>query len=95
MLEDGVKFQDIWEHYDFDAEVDTDCPEGLSGPYFTGQSNRHECLKLKTGMAKAAAFLETSRYAAYVGATYEWRKMEGGWKGRLSCLVVELRRGEE
>ena len=36
-----------------------------------------ECLKVRSGMEKAAAFLETSRYAGIVGATTEWEKMEG------------------
>ena len=36
-----------------------------------------ECLQLKPGMEKAAAFLETRRYAAYVGATTELEKFEG------------------
>ncbi|GAA3334380.1 hypothetical protein GCM10020331_102110 [Ectobacillus funiculus] len=37
-----------------------------------------EWLKVKLGMEKkAAAFLETHRYAAYVGATVEFNKMEG------------------
>ncbi len=36
-----------------------------------------ECLKLKPGMEKAAAFLESRRYAAYLGATTEFRKTEG------------------
>ncbi|HEX5278078.1 MAG TPA: alkaline phosphatase PhoX, partial [Fluviicoccus sp.] len=36
-----------------------------------------EWLKLKPGMEKAAAFLETHRYAAYVGASLGFTKMEG------------------
>ncbi len=36
-----------------------------------------EWLRLKSGMDQAAAFLETRRYAAYLGATSEWTKMEG------------------
>ncbi len=36
-----------------------------------------EWLRLKPGMAQAAAFLETRRYAVYLGATSEWTKMEG------------------
>ena len=34
-------------------------------------------LKLKPGKEKAAAFLETRRYAAMLGATTEFNKMEG------------------
>lgn len=36
-----------------------------------------EYLRLKPGMEQAAAFLETRRYAAYVGATTEFEKFEG------------------
>ena len=36
-----------------------------------------EWMKLKPGMEKAAAFLETHRYAAYVGASMGFTKMEG------------------
>src|SRR3989344_704911 len=36
-----------------------------------------EYLKVKPGMEKAAAFLETRRYAAILGATTEFEKMEG------------------
>ena len=77
MIDDGVKFDDIFEWYDYDTATDTACPEGMKGPYYTDQAGRHECLRLRSGMEKAAAYLETGRYAAYKGATYEWRKMEG------------------
>ncbi|WP_130411610.1 PhoX family protein [Fluviicoccus keumensis] len=40
-------------------------------------SGKAEWLKLKPGMEKAAAFLETHRYAAYVGASLGFTKMEG------------------
>jgi len=36
-----------------------------------------ECLKLNEKMEQAAAFLETRRYAAYLGATSESEKFEG------------------
>ena len=36
-----------------------------------------EWLRVKPGMQKAAAFLETRRYAALLGATTEFAKMEG------------------
>jgi hypothetical protein len=36
-----------------------------------------EWIKLKPGMEKAAAFLETHRYAAFVGASMGFTKMEG------------------
>ncbi len=40
-------------------------------------STADECLKVKGGQAKAAAFLEARRYAALQGATTEFTKMEG------------------
>jgi secreted PhoX family phosphatase len=40
-------------------------------------SGRTEWIKLKPGMEKAAAFLETHRYAALVGASLGFTKMEG------------------
>jgi secreted PhoX family phosphatase len=36
-----------------------------------------EWIKIKSGMDKAAAFLETHRYASYVGASMAFSKMEG------------------
>lgn len=35
------------------------------------------CLKLRKGQERAAAFLESRKYAAYLGATMEFRKEEG------------------
>jgi len=43
----------------------------------TSGKTRLEYLLLKPGMEKAAAFLETRRYAALLGATTEFTKMEG------------------
>jgi secreted PhoX family phosphatase len=40
-------------------------------------NGRAEWIKLNAGMEKAAAFLETHRYAAYVGASLGFTKMEG------------------
>ncbi len=50
-----------------------------SDPSFrkTTSNGRTEWLRLKPGMEKAAAFLETHRYAAYVGASMGFSKMEG------------------
>jgi len=45
--------------------------------YHRHTKGKAEWLRLKTGMSQAAAFLETRRYAAYLGATSEWTKMEG------------------
>lgn len=40
-------------------------------------NGKTEWIKLKPGMEKAAAFLETHRYAAFVGASLGFSKMEG------------------
>lgn len=65
----GIKFSDIFEI----ASQDT--------PGFTKiktyPSGKVEWLKVKPGMEKAAAFLESRRYGAIKGATAEFNKMEG------------------
>ncbi len=70
MVDAGIKFSDIFE------------TAAASAPGFTTIKAGHnkglvEYLKLKPGMEQAAAFLETRRYAAYVGATTEFEKFEG------------------
>jgi len=45
--------------------------------YHRHTKGKAEWLRLKLGMAQAAAFLETRRYAVWLGATSEWTKMEG------------------
>jgi uncharacterized protein len=42
-----------------------------------GVGGKFEWVRLKPGMEKAAAFLETHRYAAFVGASMGFTKMEG------------------
>jgi len=42
-----------------------------------GSGHTREYLRLKPGMEKAAAFLESRRYAAYLGATSEFSSEEG------------------
>ena len=41
------------------------------------EDSETECIKLKSGKEKMAAFLETRKYAAYKDATIEFRKEEG------------------
>jgi uncharacterized protein len=70
MVDNGIKFSDIFE------------TSKVAAPGFTTIKAGHnkglvEYLKLKPGMETAAAFLETRRYAAYVGATTEFEKFEG------------------
>jgi len=45
--------------------------------YHRHTKDKAEWLRLRPGMGQAAAFLETRRYAALLGATSEWTKMEG------------------
>lgn len=74
IIDKGIKFSDIFE-------VSNEPKEGFTPvKQYSGQSANYgkiEYLKLKPGMEKAAAFLETRRYAAMLGATSEFNKMEG------------------
>lgn len=67
---DNIKFSDIF--FVSDTAVD-----GYIKVVAGHEKAKTEWLKLKPGMEKAAAFLETRRYAGYVGATTEFEKMEG------------------
>ncbi len=70
MVDGGIKFSDIFETSPVAAAGFTTIKAGHS-------KGLVEYLKVKPGMEKAAAFLETRRYAAYVGATTEFEKFEG------------------
>lgn len=67
-VDSGIKFSDIFEV----SNVDPNDPSYTKVLTYTGT----EWLKLKPGMEQAAAFLETRRYAALMGATIEFSKME-------------------
>ncbi|WP_312755777.1 alkaline phosphatase PhoX [Rummeliibacillus suwonensis] len=67
LIDSGIKFSDIFETSDTEKE----------GFKKIKQYGKTEFLKLKPGMEKAAALLESRRYAAYVDATTEFNKMEG------------------
>lgn len=74
-LADTVTFSDIFDYLTPDAVAG-----GADTTGYTAIKAGHtgvEYLKLKSGMEKAAAFLEPRRYAAMKGATTEWNKMEG------------------
>lgn len=83
LIDNGIKFSDIFDVASKDEY--TANPSAYPGfrPVFvyTGSdgtdSNKLTYLRVKPGMDKAAAFLETRRYAAYLGATTEFTKMEG------------------
>ncbi len=68
LIDGGIKFSDI-----FDVSL-TD-PLDASYTKVTTYMGT-EWLRLKEGMEQAAAFLETRRYAALLGATTEFSKME-------------------
>ncbi|MDG4596578.1 MAG: DUF839 domain-containing protein [Candidatus Contendobacter sp.] len=71
-LANSLKFNDI---FDAVAPSEGQCPAGYKR--VRAGSSSDECLVLKPGMEKAAAFLETRRYTALLGGTTEWTKMEG------------------
>jgi len=73
LVDSKMKLTDI-----FDIEETDDngtCTTAGFTPVF--EDSGFECLKLKSGKEKAAAFLETRKYAAYKDATIEFRKEEG------------------
>jgi len=74
IIDSGVTFDKIWDAVPFDTDTKT-CPEGYK--HIRAGSTADECIKLKDGMEKAAAFIETRRYIAYRGGTTEFNKMEG------------------
>ncbi len=69
LVDGGIKFSQIFEV----ANADPGDASFKKVKTYMGT----EWLKLKPGMEKAAAFLETRRYAALLGATTEFSKMEG------------------
>jgi uncharacterized protein len=76
MIDKGIKFSDIFEVSDVPKEGFVAVKQ-YSGQGKGANYGKVEYLKLKPGMEKAAAFLETRRYAAMLGATSEFNKMEG------------------
>ncbi|MCB1383268.1 MAG: DUF839 domain-containing protein [Notoacmeibacter sp.] len=72
LIEGGVTFSQIFETGDM--ADDGSCAQGFMASNAEG---RAECLKVRDGMEMAASRLETRRYASMMGATTEFRKMEG------------------
>lgn len=68
-IDKGTKFSDIFET----ADVPTPGFKAVK----TAASKKVEYLKLKPGKEEEAAFLESRRYGALLGATSEFNKMEG------------------
>lgn len=71
-IEGGTTFSDI-----FEAQAPADDGQCADGFTSVNTTDGHECLKLKPGMRAIASRLEARRYAAYMGATTEFRKEEG------------------
>lgn len=74
LVDKGTKFTDIWDAKPFDSTAKS-CPAGYK--HIRAGSTTDECIALKPGMEKAAAFIETRRYIAYLGGTTEFNKYEG------------------
>ncbi|WP_292662130.1 alkaline phosphatase PhoX [Nitratifractor sp.] len=87
-------FNDIFETAK--PQENGNCPAGFAS---VNTRTGHECLKVKPGMDKAAAFLESRRYAALKGATTEFRKMEGlsydPDQKRLYVAISQIAKGME
>jgi secreted PhoX family phosphatase len=82
LIQSGIKFSDIFQVATQGEVMENPGAFGDFKPVYvypgTGKESAHlEYLKLNAGMEKAAAFLESRRYAAMLGATTEFTKMEG------------------
>jgi len=70
-------FADIFEVSDVDPTIADPARTGFVKVKAGHGTGKVEWLKLKSGKERQAAFLETRRYAAYLGATVEFEKFEG------------------
>ncbi len=81
LVASGIRFSDIFEVASNTAYRANPAAYAGFKPVYTytgtGGSTALEYLKLKHGMEQAAAFLETRRFAAFLGATTEFTRMEG------------------
>lgn len=75
LIDAGTRFSDIFEIEG--QAADGTCPSAASGFRAINIDTGRECLRLRSGQELAASRLESRRYAAYVGATTEFRKSEG------------------
>jgi uncharacterized protein len=96
-LDAKVQFDDMFETAD---PVGAGCPDGFTSTNSGHGSPYHECLKLTQYGAEnleVVSRLETRRYAAYMGATTEWRKMEGitfdAKRNKLYLAISEINKG--
>ncbi len=94
LIDSGTTFNDI-----FDRQEPAEGGGCAAGYTEVNHTYGHECLMLKPGMEVAASRLETRRYAAMLGGTTEWRKMEGITfdpdHNRLYLAMSEIARGME
>ncbi len=74
IIDTGITFDDIFESTTSEATPDW---EAKGFKRIRAGHSGDEFLKLKEGKEQAAAFLESRRYAALLGATTEFNKMEG------------------
>jgi Tol biopolymer transport system component/secreted PhoX family phosphatase len=92
----GTTFSNIFDTVD---PVNDVCPDGYTSINAGHGGGNHQCLQVKPGMELAASRLETRRYAAMMGATTEWRKMEGITyntdTGQLYIAMSEIGKGME
>jgi len=72
-IDGGVKFSDLFSTAD--VQENGECPPSFTSVNQGGDGQ--ECLALVDGAGDLAAYLETRRYAAYLGATTEASKWEG------------------
>lgn len=89
-----VTFADLFEKQpkgDSEGSGTGRCGEGFTS--INAYNAKHECLRLRPGMEKAASRLETRRYAALLGATTEFSKEEGiTFAPELNTLYVAMSR---
>lgn len=81
------KFSDVFETIEGNSATGA-CPTGFKATWLPNNFG-FECLKLKTGMETHAAFFETRRYSAYMGATHEASRFEGAAldsRNKVRCL---------
>jgi len=94
MVEGGIRFDDL-----FEVSAVADPANGFRTVKAGHTKGLVEHLKLKPGMDNTAAFLETRRYAAYVGATTEFEKFEGvtvnAADGKVYLAMTRMRDGME
>jgi len=95
LVDSKVIFADIFES-ETPTETNT-CP--TAGFTSVNTAAGLECLKVIAGQETAAAYLETRRYAALLGATTEFRKMEGitlnPTTNKLYTAISQIAKGME